>query len=316
LVDSGLSWWEFTHGEERGILGGLPPPDCLTISSNQRGAVTVSRAGTVICGLRRGVIVFPTTHVFTTGPFGEFLSIMAAEFRRDLLRIIGSECWGSKGTDDDYVERFFLEFLKRILSRVKTATHGGTILIIPDDWTENDSRFRDRLAVKYPLNENRTWHLLLDALHTSRDYFMHSSAADKKSQITAEEFRNIGSLDAQMIDLTDLIRDQVRLIASLTAVDGAVVLTTRLRILGFGAEIVAHSAALTHVAVASSAASEQVARVALEEFGTRHRSAFRFCSSHDDVAAFIVSQDGDIRVARRVGPDVVMWSEIEVDYFT
>jgi DNA integrity scanning protein DisA with diadenylate cyclase activity len=48
----------------------------------------------------------------------------------------------------------------------------------------------------------------------------------------------------------------------------------------------------------------------IELFGTRHRSAFRFCSSFEDSIAFIVSQDGDIKVTKRVGSEVILWLNI------
>jgi hypothetical protein len=50
----------------------------------------------------------------------------------------------------------------------------------------------------------------------------------------------------------------------------------------------------------------------IEFFGTRHRSAFRFCSSLEDSVAFIVSQDGETKVAKRVGSEVILWTNIDV----
>ncbi len=50
----------------------------------------------------------------------------------------------------------------------------------------------------------------------------------------------------------------------------------------------------------------------IELFGTRHRSAFRFCSSFDESVAFIVSQDGEIKIAKRVGSEVILWSNINI----
>jgi len=94
-----------------------------------------------------------------------------------------------------------------------------------------------------------------------------------------------------------------------------VVLTTRLRLLGFGAEIVAQSPALKMVAIAEDAKAKAITKRPLEDFGTRHRSALRFCSTHEDVAALVVSQDGDIRAMLRVGADVVMWPSVGVSSF-
>jgi hypothetical protein len=34
----------------------------------------------------------------------------------------------------------------------------------------------------------------------------------------------------------------------------------------------------------------------LRRFGERHRSAFQLCKAHPDVLAFVISQDGDLRL--------------------
>jgi DNA integrity scanning protein DisA with diadenylate cyclase activity len=50
--------------------------------------------------------------------------------------------------------------------------------------------------------------------------------------------------------------------------------------------------------------------VPVESFGTRHRSAFRFCSSLEDSIAFVLSQDGGVKAVKRHGKDVLMWPDI------
>jgi hypothetical protein len=315
IIDAGLSWWEFARGERSGSLGGSPPPDCLTVASAQRGALSVSRAGLIICSLERGSIVLPTPHVFETGPFGELISGIGQRFHGDVLAALQAERYDPEGHDEDVPERMLMEFLRRILDRIRDNRHGGTLLIVPDEWTLTDSRLRDRLRPKYPLADTRPWTLLVEAARLHREYFDLLLPAYDKESLTGSEFRRIQVLGHQREDVEDLIRDCAGLIASLTSVDGAVVITTKLQVLGFGCEVIAQSPALTEIAVAADAAAEDVTIKGIDELGTRHRSALRFCSSHEDVAAIIVSQDGDIRAARRVGPDVVLWTGVDVRTF-
>ena len=51
--------------------------------------------------------------------------------------------------------------------------------------------------------------------------------------------------------------------------------------------------------------------ISIENFGTRHRSAFRFCSNYDWAVAFIISQDGGIKVVKKVNDDVILWETID-----
>jgi len=315
LVDAGLSWWEFTRGEWRADLGGSPPPDFLTVSSSRRGSLTVSRQGIVICGLHQGVISVPTLQVLTTGPFGDFLNPIAVSFHQDLLAKLGAKHYDKEGHDEDYPQTFVLGFIERILIRVMERGHGGTLLLVPDNWNHDDSRLRDRLMIKYPMDDADTWETLLKTLRLHRSYYDRYFPAWNSKTVKQQDFQVLHHLDHELADTQDLVRDRANLIARLTGVDGAVVLTTRLRLLGFGAEIVAQSPALKMVAIAEDAKAKAITKRPLEDFGTRHRSALRFCSTHEDVAALVVSQDGDIRAMLRVGADVVMWPSVGVSSF-
>lgn len=93
-------------------------------------------------------------------------------------------------------------------------------------------------------------------------------------------------------------------------VDGCVLLTNRLAVLGFGAEIIATSPSLTSVKHALDPDGARWIETSLYALGTRHRSAMRMCSSLEDCVAIVVSQDGPIRAVKRIGPDVFSWSDV------
>jgi hypothetical protein len=105
-------------------------------------------------------------------------------------------------------------------------------------------------------------------------------------------------------------------VAALAAVDGAVVLSRDLGLQGFGAEITQgrtpsgderveyddHPAPLGKPAPAS-----------LADFGMRHRSAIRFCQEVPGSMAFVVSQDGGIRMFHGVAGRVRQWVELSAE---
>lgn len=107
-------------------------------------------------------------------------------------------------------------------------------------------------------------------------------------------------------DIDERDQDIAKSIASLTSVDGALVMTTQFKVLGFGGEIVAVSPTLRFV----TEASDNKPKTPIESFGTRHRSAFRFCSSFEDSVAFIVSSDGGVKAAKRHGRELLFWPDI------
>src|SRR4029453_6220733 len=91
-------------------------------------------------------------------------------------------------------------------------------------------------------------------------------------------------------------------------------LTDRLRLLGFGAEVLTASQKIESVRAARSAFPEKYTKGPLPAFGTRHRSAFRFCSSVEPSVAFILSQDGGVKAVRQVGRHLVMWPYFEMGH--
>jgi hypothetical protein len=79
----------------------------------------------------------------------------------------------------------------------------------------------------------------------------------------------------------------LRRVAPYAEVDGAVVVTRELEVLGFGAKIVVTSGT-THVLIDDDDASIE------DTGGTRHQSAARFVGKCSDCAAIVISHDGHI----------------------
>jgi hypothetical protein len=122
----------------------------------------------------------------------------------------------------------------------------------------------------------------------------------------------MGALVWQQEEYEDAMRDAARFIASLTAVDGAVVLTDTLRIIGFGAEVMASFPGGDKVHVAHTAEANETKEVRFAEYGTRHRSAFRFVASMEPSVGFIMSQDGGVKAVKQVGSKLVMWPYFQI----
>lgn len=294
LIDSGLYWWGYERGERYRFLSGMPP-ECLTVSSFQQGSLTISRGGATLVQLRHGRLLPPISPSFSGDAFGNYVRVIGEELYRQTRERLAAAGDDGAHLDLDFVRQFLMSILQRILWRVQAARHGGTILILPDDWSPDNPAWQEVVQVKYLLDDPGSWPLLVGAM------FLNSRSGAREGRVAASAAEQ-QALRQQFDDAADLVLDRISLIASLATIDGAVVLDRRLRILGFGAELLARSPELTEVLTPD--AVEQ--RAPIEEFGTRHRSAVRFCYQQDQAIAFIVSQDGDIRIALRVGDGVIL----------
>lgn len=182
-----------------------------------------------------------------------------------------------------------------ILRTACSARHGGCFLIVPADFADGDQL----LNVKYGSASDGLLRCLQARAAIEPPPWGHSRG---EQDILSKSCVDASSLDRDLARSADLV-------ASLAAVDGAVVLRRDFTVIGFGAEI-------THARLVAKEQSIQflrhpdleglaIAEGALEDFGMRHRSAIRFCDEVPGTMAFVASQDGDLTLFFKDGDKVV-----------
>lgn len=308
LLDVGENWWRFIRHESS---GGMPPPNHLTLTSLSAGEISVSAEGWIILSLKNGSIVRPAEDALSSGRIADHLSTSTAALHADAVKELGTENWDDDGHDENYPQRFYTMFLERVLYNVRARAHGGSILLVPDHIEPQDTRITDRMTVKYPCLYDHAWGQLTASLVNHRRYYDHYfPLSNGKIEINTENFRKHCRLSYEDEEIDQCLTDIAQSIAALTAVDGAVLMTTRFRVYGFGTEVICPSPSLEDVRVANSNK-----RLPISSYGTRHRAAFRLCSNWEDAIAFVVSHDGGVKAVKRVGPDVVLWPDINQGAF-
>ena len=100
-----------------------------------------------------------------------------------------------------------------------------------------------------------------------------------------------------------------RLIANLTAIDGAVVVDKRLGLLGFGAEVSAELPSPSRVWRALDTEGRERQPENVENVGTRHRAAYRFVQIHPRGLAIVISHDGGVTFVASRDEEVVFWEQ-------
>jgi len=166
-----------------------------------------------------------------------------------------------------------------VLATTVAAGHGGAFAIIPGEPGPE-------LRTKYPARD-------LD-LARAVSAFWRSCFNTETLPGAAELEKKSALWDASKKRMFSA----ARALAELANVDGCVVLDRRFRLFGFGAEI-----RVSEDQVAGWECSEShpeslapQAKIDVERWGTRHRSAFRLCCARPGTLAFVISQDGDLRV--------------------
>jgi hypothetical protein len=199
----------------------------------------------------------------------------------------------------------------RTLFNIQQYGHGGGLLIAPH------CPVRD-VNVKYDVAYDRLPRALLRlAQHhilkrqTAETIAAHcrTSGDTLPCEIHFDAVQSQKELDRRKSELLGC----VRFIASLSRVDGFVLLDRSLVVHGFGVEARA-DADLTEVDVAGDAKASPglLRKASLSQFGTRHRAMLRYCEANEGALGFVISQDGDIRATMRHRGRLVLWENINV----
>jgi hypothetical protein len=190
------------------------------------------------------------------------------------------------------------QMLKRIVATMRSAHHGGTIVIAPSTCLSEQHLFT-RHAFKDAGGRRRFRGLVLEILAV----LAKQCLACGRSPI--DLYRE--SADPKIAELDEGLFEVGHLIASLAAMDGAVVLTKRFEILGFGAEIAGTLPKIESVRRALDLEGEHFVVEDIDGVGTRHRSAYRLCMASPETLAIVVSQDGGCRFVASEKDFVTYW---------
>jgi hypothetical protein len=307
LVHSGPRWLRADQGG-RDAPPPLPPVPILRVMGP--GRIAVDRGSLLVGKLEEGGLFDSSMDVYnsrwlpdTFAPVRTELATLHAALHEEAREKHG-EVWAP--LDNDVTRIIGQHTVKRIVSAVRNSRHGGTIVIIPPDLADDilDDQY---VALKYKFAEEearrRFRTLIVGVMNTlARSYGGTSSEA-----VGWEAYE--ASSDEKLSDLDEAIFEVAHLIASLSGVDGAVVMTQRFEVLGFGGEISGGLPSVKIVAKALDIEGNEVVEESTEGFGTRHRSAYRLCNAFPSVITVVISQDGNVRFVKYKDGSVTYWDQ-------
>jgi sensor domain DACNV-containing protein len=207
--------------------------------------------------------------------------------------------------------RLWLRTLSRILLGIRRLRHGGAVLLIPSRPTKD-------LAINFPLSYERIETVL------ERHLIASARWQEARSRMRTEYSEATSSIPASLVqERRDAFNEQedakkgelgcAAMVAALAGVDGLILLSEGLRVLGFGVEIRLRRDPVTVLRAGNTLATpSRLKPLSLSEFGTRHRSMMRYCNRHPRSIGFVISQDGDIRAIIKTDRGLLVWENIQL----
>ena len=218
------------------------------------------------------------------------------------------EPWAS--LDPDLSRKVAQQMFRRLVSTVRDARHGGTIIIVPPE-RAGEVLAGDHVSLKHafvdgePRRRFRT--LIVRIMNRLAQSHGRGEETSYPRAVGWEEY--VWSEDRALTELDEAIFEFAHLVAGLAAVDGAVVMTRRFELLGFGGEISGGLTPVHSVRKSLDLEGESTIEEGAQGVGTRHRSAYRLAGSLPDVLLVVISQDGDARFVRDKDGDVTCWDQ-------
>jgi len=294
IIQSGPRWLQVAQG---GRAKEPPIPASLLVRIVRPGHLVVSCGSRPIAELRGGKLVDYALDVFQS----RWLYDTFTDARDSLVaeHLARSPAALDARVAVELARYVGQQMIKRVVATVRAAHHGGLVVVGPPGCIADTL-----LSTKYALREGaprrRYRTIVLAILDTLAERAAATGRAPDPDLYRAD-------LDPRLAELDEALFETSHLIAALASVDGAVVLTKRFEILGFGAEIAGGLPNVTEVRRALDLEAETFATEVVDIVGTRHRSAYRFCAAVAGSLAIVVSQDGGVRFVTAHRGHVTWW---------
>jgi hypothetical protein len=306
ILHSGPRWVRGTQG---GREQAPPLPPVAVIHTKGPGQLAVYQGDVPVASLDGGRLTDTSMDVFASRWLPESFASVRAELMQlhESARKQAQEPWAP--LDANLTRMIGQHAIRRVISVLRDSHHGGTLIFVPPERTEefsDDNRyvtFRHRFAEGEPRRRFRT--LIVGVMNRLAEVHGKGEAPYYPREVGWEEYRKTG--DEGIAELDEAIFELAHLIAALAAVDGAVVMSKRFELLGFGGEISGELPAVRTVAKALDLEGERISKEPTDGVGTRHRSAYRLCSALGEAVGVVVSQDGTARFVRRMDGGVAYW---------
>jgi hypothetical protein len=252
-------------------------PDLFTVTARNPGSLQISRMNANIGRFVSGDFIPAAPTPFSARSLGKYL----------IRSLESTDLWLRHGMSYWY---YYRDALEALLAESASRGHGATIVLLPSGGTAVP---KDLILEKYRLEAD---------VHLMTHF--------------EEVLTHGGVLGSEGITYRKLILEHLQRLAQLSTVDGALILTSALELVAFGARLQAptwHGKPLLGPDGWGNASGDTFPA---QRYGTRHHSAIDFVAACRRSTVFVISQDGPIRAFVWSNEGTVLcWPDCTVSMF-
>jgi hypothetical protein len=312
LINSGTRWLRDVQGGRR---AGAPLPPAPVVHVNAPGSMEAYKGHELVDKLQGGRLSGSRVDLFESewlpDQFARFLEGLTErhEAARNRARELSGERWAP--LEPTLPRRITERMMERVISVLRDARHGGTVIFIPLENAGDLSREDPYIDLRYRFADDRARlsfpDLIVDILNRLAQLYGTADHEQEPGAVGWEEFE--ATTDDEIATLDEALFETAHLIVGLAAADGAVVMSKHNELLGFGGMISVRLPAVESVARALDLEGEKVVEEGTGNVGARHRSAYRLAGALPGSVAVVISQDGGVRFVCQKGGRVTYWEQ-------
>jgi hypothetical protein len=200
--------------------------------------------------------------------------------------------------------------IARLCIGLRQRGTGGAFLLTPKP-------IKRVLQVKHPFAYSRLGDAailrVMDEKYLSDVKDAQYALIERGDAVPADLVTEASRAETDAKDREEEMTGAVKLVSSLAAVDGLVLMTPTLSVVGFGVKIGSTPNVTTvYDGAAFSRRGTRARKVDPSQFGTRHGSMLRYCAQDRKSLGIVVSQDGYVRLITTVGNSLLFWDNLKL----
>lgn len=292
-------------------LFSCPPPGALQCQAIAPGHIIVTNGYLILAELNGGILTETSLDLFTSSAIRDKLLEPARQCISVAEHSAQADNYAMTDTIRDAAINKWFAIVSRLLLRVREYGHGGALVFCGA--TSHDESIQCKYNIAYDRIPQLFTQWVTLQMQSAQEWNRAWVFDDISSnRITA--FMASHTTDSEIADNEQALTGAIRFIASLSRVDGLVLLNKLLLVRGFGGVIRNSDTRLLPVFHASTPRPVRKGSKAFDmsKHGTRHGSMIRYCSYSESAVGFVISTDGPVRAVTRIGERVYVWDNIRL----
>jgi hypothetical protein len=287
---------------------GFANPGLLTVTMDGIGDISVYHGNLFLGGVKAQALITRENDALESKMVFEYAVGALAPFAEAIARVFDE--------DEEEVDiwsglvRMWVTSIARLCIGLRQRGTGGAFLL-----TEKPIKRMLQVshAFTYPRLRDSSVLRVLDERYSSKVGRAESVFTTKADPVPAELVIEVSLAETDAEDREEEINGAVKLVASLAAVDGLVLMTPALSVAGFGVKIgSAPNVATVYDGFDFSHRGTRARKIDPSQFGTRHGSMLRYCAQDRRALGIVVSQDGYVRLIMTFRNSLILWDNLKL----